>query len=69
MDLKSLGWKFLSKETFGDGKFLENISSCYCINMFSRQMKSFDKVEQFYKKKSVCVRNFEITPQVILHFD
>lgn len=20
MDLKSLGWKFLSKETFGDGK-------------------------------------------------
>lgn len=21
MDLKSLGWKFLSKETFGDGKF------------------------------------------------
>lgn len=33
MDLKSLGWKFLNKETFGDG----NLSYFYYKTNFARQ--------------------------------
>lgn len=28
MDFKSLGWKFLTKETFGDGKLMQIILKC-----------------------------------------